>query len=220
MNVLRAGVVILACGGALELVTYYVMSFQFLRFSFFEFSLLAFTLCMLYVWNSESREIREQLISQSKFRKMAYRDELTGILNRAAYEREAEKWAQAQTPFYLFMVDLNGLKRINDTRGHQAGDVFICNAVSLLKQVAGAPGQLFRFGGDEFIIILPGSEESAEALYRFLQPYIRPNDGSLRPCFSVGYAAFDPADGEDLHSVLRRADKRMYACKSRLRASE
>lgn len=219
MKALRAGVVVLTCGAVLELVTYYLMSFRFLRFSFLELALLAFTLCMLYVWNSESKEIHNQLILQSEFRKMAYRDELTGVLNRAAFERDLEKLAQtAEVPFYLFMIDLNELKKVNDTKGHQAGDEFIRNTANLLKQISRPYGQLFRFGGDEFIMIYSGSAQGAKQCYEALQPYIRPNDGSLSPCFSVGYAMFDPsAAGEDIHSVLRRADRRMYACKSRLR---
>ena len=221
MNALRAGVVILAGGGVLELVTYYLVSFQFLRFSFLECAFLAFTLCMLYVWNSESKEIREQLVQQSKFRKMAYHDKLTGLSNRAAYEREAEKLVQpGSAPCYIFMIDLNGLKMINDREGHGTGDQFIINSAEVLKKAVGSSGKLFRFGGDEFVVLLPGGDMEAAALYKKLLPYIVPNSGTVTPSFAVGYAVFDSGEGESLDAVLRRADKRMYACKSKLHANK
>lgn len=217
MNVLRTGVIILMAGAILELVSYYLFSFRFLRLSFLEITLLAFTLCMFYVWNSESRNIREQLSRQSVFRKMAYTDELTGLKNRAAFERDAQKLFYSEsTPLYLFMIDLNELKKINDIQGHDAGDIFICNSAAALEQAVGKDGQLFRFGGDEFIVLLPGGDMDAALLYRRLQPYMRPNDGSLTPSFSVGYAAFDPSDEEGIRSVLRRADRRMYRFKSKM----
>ncbi|MEG1991501.1 MAG: diguanylate cyclase, partial [Christensenella sp.] len=92
--------------------------------------------------------------------------------------------------------------------------------VRVLKDALPSNGKLFRFGGDEFVILLPGGDKEAAELYRKLLPYLGANDRSLRASFSVGYAVFDPAKNEDLYSVLRRADKRMYACKSKLHDSQ
>ncbi|MEG1753368.1 MAG: diguanylate cyclase [Christensenella sp.] len=216
-NILRVSVIILVSGAVTELIIYYLMSFKFLQFSFLELALLLFTLCMFYVWSSESQQIRENLSRGSVFRKMAYTDELTGLSNRAAFELAAEKSRDFDAePLYLFMIDLNELKKINDSQGHYAGDTFIENSVRVLKDALPSNGKLFRFGGDEFVILLPGGDKEAAELYRKLLPYLGANDRSLRASFSVGYAVFDPAKNEDLYSVLRRADKRMYACKSKL----
>lgn len=216
INVLRIGVVFLVGGAFIELLSYYLISFRFLQLSLLEISLLVFTVCMLYVWSGETRHIVEQLSRQAVFHKMAYTDELTGLMNRAAFERDTEGLRYRKNkPLYLFMIDLNELKKINDMQGHEAGDMFIRNCTEALKHAAGEKGSLFRFGGDEFIILLPGGDLEAAALYRDLQPYMCPNDGSLRPSISVGYAAFDPSD-KGIRSVLRRADKRMYRFKSKM----
>ncbi len=216
LNVLRTGVVFLVSGAFIELLSYYLISFDFLQLSLLEISMLVFTVCMLYVWSGETRHIVEQLSRQAVFHKMAYTDELTGLLNRAAFERDTEDLHYRENkPLYLFMIDLNELKKINDTQGHEAGDIFIRNSTEALRQAVGEKGSLFRFGGDEFIILLPGGDLEAAALYRDLQPYMCPNDGSLRPSLSVGYAAFDPSD-ISIRSVLRRADKRMYRFKSKM----
>ena len=173
---------------------------------------------MLYVWNSESRKFASSSsVSQNSANGLPRRTDRH--LNRAAYEREAEKWAQAQTPFYLFMVDLNGLKRINDTRGHQAGDVFICNAVSLLKQVAGAPGQLFRFGAMNYYYT-SRERRIREALYCFCSRISGRTTVPSVLAFPWAMPRSIRRTERTLHSVLRRADKRMYACKKQTRASE
>ena len=85
--VLKAGVAILVVSGALEMVLYYVLSFHFLRFSVLEIGLLAFTLSMLYLWNTESKNVRLQLRRQSVFKRMAFTDELTGLDNRTSFEQ-------------------------------------------------------------------------------------------------------------------------------------
>ena len=215
--VLKAGVAVLVISGALEMALYYVLSFRFLRFSVLEIGLLAFTLSMLYLWNVESKNVRLQLRRQSIFKRMAFTDELTGLDNRTSFEQRISVLSTIERRgVYVVMIDLNGLKLINDTQGHTAGDEFIRQSAGALQEIVDGSGQLFRIGGDEFIALLECSDKQAAFIIKKLEPYLRKNDGTLSPSFAIGYSFFDPAKDEDLNTAFRRADKRMYLCKQNI----
>ncbi len=216
-SVLKVGILILIGCGVAEFVLYFLFSFHFLKFSLLEIGLLAFTCCMLYLWIAESREIREQLNHQSALKRMAYTDELTGLENRTAFERRMSILSTMRDhPVCLIMLDLNGLKQINDTLGHAAGDRFIRNTANTLKVIVENSGQIFRIGGDEFVIFLECTDAESAAIIKRLEPYLRRSNESLAPGFSIGYAVFDPLKDQNMQAAFRRADKRMYQCKRKI----
>ena len=160
-----------------------------------------------------SSEISNYLMV-NKLRELSSKDMLTSVMNRNEMNNYVE-WLsslpddQKKTVGILF-TDLNGLKRINDTQGHEAGDALLRNATCALRDLFDARS-IFRAGGDEFVVILTGvsqayTEEKARELYRIAKNY---PDVS----FSVG-CSFEP-DCRQVRRALAQADERMYEDKKR-----
>ena len=80
-------------------------------------------------------------------------DPLTGILNRYAYEKALSRMNEIKEDFVVFSIDINGLKRTNDSFGHQAGDELICGAANVISEVFNKYENCYRTGGDEFIAL-------------------------------------------------------------------
>ena len=160
---------------------------------------------------------------------LANKDALTGIRNKTAYDKEMIKIeADIQSgkldSFGIAMVDLNYLKRINDTYGHEQGNYSI-KKLSILICSVFAHSPVFRIGGDEFVVILKGDdlENRKELLERFhqtIRQYDR--DENLVPwekiSAAVGVAVYNPLIDEDISQVFKRADENMYACKKEMKA--
>ena len=85
-------------------------------------------------------------------------DGMTGLLNRKAFERQAEKLLQKEACAALMMLDIDDLKDINDTLGHEMGDRAILRLVQVLREWVPADGLLARRSGDEFLMLLPAGE--------------------------------------------------------------
>lgn len=152
-------------------------------------------------------------------------DGLTGIPNRMAFDsRLAQAWVRAVADgscLALLMIDLDHFKRLNDTRGHPFGD-------ECLKAVAGAlrgamrtaSDQAFRYGGEEFVVLLPDTDRAGalvtatRLLQRVRELRLRDGDDEVSITCSIGLAAHAPADGGEPAALLRRADAALYRAKS------
>lgn len=154
-------------------------------------------------------------------------DGLTGTYNRAYFEKrfdeEKEKARKVGLPFGLVVIDLNGLKRVNDLFGHLAGDTLIKTAGTLLGENVREHDLLSRFGGDEYVILLPstpkeGVEVMAERLKNATKDatYCFPNDKGdtikEKLNYSVGAAS---SEETEINKVFNLADERMYEAKER-----
>jgi diguanylate cyclase (GGDEF)-like protein len=168
------------------------------------------------------RDLTEQHRSQAHIHRLAHHDPLTGLENRAALsERLEQQLAQARRshlPLAVLFIDLDHFKKINDSFGHQAGDLLLKGASARMKDLLRDVDTLARLGGDEFIIVLhePLSPDSVRAVAVRLveslqQPYhldgITAHSGA-----SVGVALY-PEDGADAEILMRHADMAMYAAK-------
>lgn len=149
-------------------------------------------------------------------------DDLSGLFVRRKFDAEVEQMLQAamrqQKPLALLVMDLDGIKKINDTHGHLFGAYVIGTSGKLIGQVVGNRGIGSRFGGDEFLAALPGLDAEAaagvgEEIRAAIAAHHFEKDGiPLRPGISIGVAAF-PADAADAKSLFQRADEALYRAK-------
>ena len=180
-----------------------------------------FIICVENRDNDVRRE-QEHLAALSMANEMARRDALTHTKNKTAYH-EAEKELQREieegcTPFGIVVCDINGLKLVNDTEGHKAGDEYI-RACCMLVCRTFHHSPVFRVGGDEFVVILRGEdftnrEKLLSSLKRQVEEHIRIGEG---PVIASGLAVFRPGEDSLVEDVFNRADSCMYENKTHLR---
>ncbi|MGC9185836.1 MAG: sensor domain-containing diguanylate cyclase [Thiomonas sp.] len=143
-------------------------------------------------------------------------DVLTGLRNRTFFADEINRLERKEAwPVSVIMLDLNGLKAVNDDLGHAAGDALLRRAGEVLGKSVDKPHYAARVGGDEFVLLLPDTDASgAQALCQRLLELIDLNNQfhqSPRLSFSMGFATCMP--GERLEAAVNRADQQMYASK-------
>ena len=148
-------------------------------------------------------------VSTHRFKKANSYDELTKVLNRNAMLRATEEIEKKSISVGVVYADLNGLKALNDSKGHFAGDSFLQKSATILSQVYGSDN-VYRVGGDEFAVLVPyiGEAEFAEKNYRISSILNEP----LAPQFALGYEWCK--DSSDLKNVMKRVDKKMYENKA------
>jgi diguanylate cyclase (GGDEF)-like protein len=163
----------------------------------------------------ELRYANEELVaSQERLRQLVDRDPLTSLLNRRGLRRELSR-AEAKGAAIIFM-DINKFKGINDRWGHSVGDGCLKRLARVLSQCFRAEDALFRWGGDEFVVLAPGLDidgagrRVAQVCRQLGQP-----EGELPACeIAVGVAILAP--GGDTSAALHEADARMYTDKRRM----
>ena len=170
---------------------------------------------------SKEREV-EQLVELNATKQLAYIDALTGVKSKHAYvefENQIDELIRERKidEFSLFIFDLNDLKKINDDFGHETGDKYILESVALIKKYF--PNvDIYRYGGDEFIIIL--QNEAYETRFERLNAFneeIESNITKLEPVIAVGFADFLVNKDNTLRTVFLRADENMYSRKRKLK---
>ncbi|MCP3774948.1 diguanylate cyclase [Paenibacillus sp. MZ04-78.2] len=177
---------------------------------FLLFGVLA-AMCLVYIVVWQAMRLQRQALE-----KLAYTDPLTGLLNRNAWDRYAEKNAVNRNTAFLFL-DLDGFKSVNDTLGHDIGDLLIGEAGQRLKTFQNKHQHIFRLGGDEFLLVaLQSSEASAKKMARDMLETIKVPyrlagnvlyvSGSIGICFCS-----DP--GSSCNVMLKKADAAMYRAK-------
>jgi diguanylate cyclase (GGDEF)-like protein len=146
-------------------------------------------------------------------------DELTLLYNRRAFEQDKIALAEnaLSDKLVCVAVDVNGLKTVNDTLGHDAGDELIQGAASCLKRCLGRHGKVYRIGGDEFAGLLYLNEAEQERVEKDLASAAAAWSGTRveRLSMACGYAARREFPQEDVPDLCRIADKRMYDAKTR-----
>jgi diguanylate cyclase (GGDEF)-like protein len=148
-------------------------------------------------------------------------DSLTGIGNRGAMQLDLDALcAEASTrrPVVLYLFDLNGFKRYNDTFGHPAGDKLLTRLAARLRDAVGEDGSVYRIGGDEFCALLSSDPEHFDAVAKRAAQALTESDRGVDVSSSWGGATIPPEAG-DPAEALQLADVRMYAQKESRRTA-
>lgn len=170
------------------------------------------------------RDLTERHGYQHELERLANTDPLSGINNRRAFtnlaSQELARCRQAEVPASLILFDLDGFKAVNDGYGHDAGDTVICEFTNLLKSVVHSGDLLARWGGEEFVLLIPNTPVDrcaaiAEMVRRAVEhlEFATANGLALRLTVSAGIYG-SQACAESLDEMIRRADHALYSAKS------
>jgi diguanylate cyclase (GGDEF)-like protein len=144
----------------------------------------------------------------------AYYDQMTGLLNRRAYEEKIDQFMENMPHgCCVIMADINGLKKMNDTYGHEAGDELIIGTAECLRQSFNNIETIYRIGGDEFCVIMNGTPDDAEECLRKTESAGNQWNGKFVNGISISYGFASDKEFDDFDSMLKAADQRMYAFK-------
>lgn len=163
-------------------------------------------------------DITKEYVRSMKAQKMALTDGLTGFGNRRAYEQDMEKYSgkELDERFVYIAMDINGLKAVNDSLGHDAGDELILGAAECIKKSIGRDGKIYRIGGDEFIAILFLEEEKREEIRNRLLTIVGSWSGEKvkELALSLGQTSRKEFPDKTVAELAKMADMRMYEDKN------
>lgn len=218
---------VVAGGGVVSLILYWLLEISFYEV-FFEVGIVLFIILlirMLVVAMVDNLRFRtESLVYQ----RLAKEDSMTGLKNRRAFDELLEKNAAHFAMYenlYLIFMDLNHLKKTNDTHGHRAGDELIIAAARCIDRAFGSMGTCFRIGGDEFCAILPNTSLTEEELCGRLDDelrYYNSTSGKHPLSLARGISNIRDVNGDlkNISDWKKEADMNMYQDKGWVRREE
>ena len=177
-----------------------------------------------------AKELRDTQQKAEVMNELAMKDALTGIRNKTSYDQEVKKleWKMGgdeNLQFAIAMIDLNYLKRLNDTFGHDKGNIAIKKLCYIVCHIF-EHSPVFRIGGDEFVVILLGEDferrDTLCSIFNSKLEEIKENT-DLEPwekvSASIGIAVYDKSIDSNVDNVFKRADKEMYQRKKEMKAN-
>lgn len=162
-----------------------------------------------------ARDINERKKLEQKLIYLSKHDPITGLYNRSFFEEEMEILEHSQADLSLMMIDLDGLKLINDTFGHKAGDQMLIDVSDILKKSFQGEPRLARIGGDEFAVLLPNCcsraelEEYCLRIKHLIKQYNQAHLTAPPISLSIGYA-LRKNFGTTMNQLFAEADNNMY----------
>lgn len=168
--------------------------------------------CIMYMFS----KIMKEKYEKEKLLYISNTDALTGCLNRHAYETDINKLDLKKEWIYI-SLDLNSLKHINDTYGHDVGDEMICAAAACMTASFGEFGKVYRIGGDEFVVIVTQKPDELDTMTKHFDSSVAEWRGKIVNSMTISYGCVRSLeeDWELVHDIEKEADRRMYASKAR-----
>jgi diguanylate cyclase (GGDEF)-like protein len=159
-------------------------------------------------------EVTEHKRAEERVRNLAVSDPLTGLANYRqlveALETEIKRFGRNERPFVVLLLDLDGLKKINDAMGHLVGSRALCRLADMLRLYSREMDTAARYGGDEFVLILPETDlEAARLVAQRISKRLAEDGEEPRISVSIGTAVY-PDDGETVNEILGAADRDLY----------
>ncbi|WP_378956267.1 GGDEF domain-containing protein [Pelosinus sp. sgz500959] len=180
------------------------------------FTLIGMGVAVFFAWQNhqlcQQFEKQEKLTQELQIR--SDYDVVSTLKNRNSFAIFAQQIQKQKTPVSVFACDIDGLKIINDTLGHVVGDKIIRKAAEVLRKASPVNAQIFRMGGDEFIVLIPKvlTEGELVSLHNSIKNHIENNNyehPSLPLSMSIGFAT-TVYDFTTLREVIKQADHNMY----------
>lgn len=172
---------------------------------------------------SHTREALKRIRTEKRLKYLSFHDSLTGLYNRSFFEEELKRLdTQRLLPLSIIVVDVNGLKLVNDNFGHRRGDNLLQQVAGILKQSCRREDIIARCGGDEFTILLPStSYDAAQIICHRIKDECKKDRSNLIPIPITMALGVDTktAPKQDLFQILNRAEDRMYEDKFQERSS-
>jgi len=170
-----------------------------------------------YIISQEN--ITERKLKEQTYRHLAYHDQLTGLLNRYGFNNFLIEQCHKAEPFYLFLVDLDAFKLVNNNLGHSAGDEVLVEIARRFVMHLPDSYQTCRFAGDEFIVVVPQQQDSqsVDAISQLILDIVaQPIEkiDSIQITASIGAASY-PIDAKEPNDLIMYADTAMYKAKER-----
>lgn len=167
-------------------------------------------------------DLTERKMAEETIRRQAHYDALTQLPNRRLFRDRLEQTIRLSrrdhSSFALMLIDLDHFKEVNDTMGHDAGDLLLVDAAQRIQQCVRESDTVARMGGDEFVVILPDIHEQASIeriaqsiIAKLVSPFLLGEEKAFISA-SVGITLF-PADADTMEALLKNADQAMYVAK-------
>jgi diguanylate cyclase (GGDEF)-like protein len=211
-EICAVGLTLFASAGIFDIVAYYQGLGDADVIGRYEFLIFAFMLAWDMI--SDANEIIETGRRAKQLEVFALTDSMTGLFNRNAFESHAQTERNLEG-LVAVVADANGLKRCNDTFGHEAGDEYITTVANIFNSVYGKYGNCYRTGGDEFCCIIPANRQvNKDRLRNLFCTKISTANIEGRHEFdiavAIGDAKYDRELDDDFRSLVKRADAHMY----------
>ncbi|MBD5639760.1 diguanylate cyclase [Clostridium botulinum] len=164
------------------------------------------------VFHSLCRDIRERKEMENKLEYLSYHDQLTGLYNRRFFEKELKRLDVGKNlPLTIVMADVNGLKLVNDSFGHAAGDELLEKVSEVIKKGCRSNDIIARLGGDEFVILLPKTDiyETEQIVKNINALALKETVSAVNISISFGYGT-KKKEGEKIEEILKKAEDYMY----------
>ncbi len=179
---------------------------------------ILFSIFGLIIGNAINKQRFERYVYSEIEKKMtelqmhyAYYDQMTGLKNRRAYEEKLLSLAEdPPAELCVVMADINGLKDINDTLGHDAGDELITGAAKCLSDAFEETDSIYRIGGDEFCVIMTGTMEKTQLCLTRLEELTSKRKGRYIGSISFSTGAASNSNKSDIKAIVSEADRNMY----------